>query len=105
MRPRLGMDRQNISPRLGEGGQIRIGRQAVMAGLGIAFISAHTIASELETRRLAILPVSGLPVMRQWFVVRHANKPVMPACDSLWRFLISQSQRCLPFSDRSLNAR
>ena len=76
-------------------------KQAVMAGLGIAFISAHTIASELETRRLAVLPVTGLPITRKWFVVRHAGKPVMPAAENLWQFLVSQSQRYLPFSNRS----
>ena len=43
-------------------------KQAVIAGLGIAFISAHTVATELDERRLVTLDVEGLPVVRQWFV-------------------------------------
>ena len=34
-------------------------KQAVMAGLGVAFISGHTIASELADSSLALLPVKG----------------------------------------------
>jgi DNA-binding transcriptional LysR family regulator len=41
-------------------------KQAVMAGLGIAFISAHTIAFEVEAGRLVILDVAGMPIRRQW---------------------------------------
>ena len=44
-------------------------KQAVIAGLGIAFISAHTVATELDERRLVTLDVDGLPVVRQWFVL------------------------------------
>jgi len=44
-------------------------KQAVIAGLGIAFISAHTVATELDERRLVTLDVQGLPVVRQWFVL------------------------------------
>ncbi|MEO1689833.1 MAG: LysR substrate-binding domain-containing protein, partial [Pseudomonadota bacterium] len=40
-------------------------KQAVMAGLGIAFISAHTVRAEIETGRLTTLPVAGLPMMRE----------------------------------------
>src|SRR5260221_13685246 len=42
-------------------------KQAVIAGLGIAFISAHTVATELDERRLVTLDVEGLPTVRQWF--------------------------------------
>ena len=49
-------------------------KQAVMAGLGIAFISAHTIASEVEAGRLVILDVVGMPIRRQWFAV-DAHRP------------------------------
>ena len=36
-------------------------KQAVMAGMGLAFLSRHTIGLELATRRIAILDVAGLP--------------------------------------------
>jgi LysR family transcriptional regulator, low CO2-responsive transcriptional regulator len=34
--------------------------QAVMAGLGLSLISAHTIASEVAAKRLAILKLEGV---------------------------------------------
>jgi LysR family transcriptional regulator, low CO2-responsive transcriptional regulator len=67
-----------------------------MAGLGIAFISAHTIAAEIGDGRLAILDVVGLPDIRQWFVVRPAAKRMMPAARSLRDFLVAQGRRFLP---------
>jgi hypothetical protein len=42
-----------------------------MAGLGIALISAHTIAAEIGDGRLAILDVAGLPEIPA--VVRGAS--------------------------------
>jgi len=53
-------------------------KQAVIAGLGIAFISLHTVGLELRTRSLAMLDVAGLPVMRDWFVVHLKNKRLSP---------------------------
>lgn len=71
-------------------------KQAVMAGLGVAFISAHTVAAELDTGRLAILDVEGLPIMRQWFVARHAGKPPMPPAAALWDHLVRDGWSFLP---------
>ncbi|MEQ1695646.1 MAG: LysR family transcriptional regulator [Hyphomicrobiaceae bacterium] len=71
-------------------------KQAVMAGLGIAVISAHTISAELEANRLVTLDVVGTPLMRQWFVVRHANKHLMPPSLALWGFFLGDGLRFLP---------
>ena len=38
-------------------------KQAVMAGMGLSFISMHTVMLELATGKLVTLNVSGLPVM------------------------------------------
>ena len=44
-------------------------KQAVMANMGLAFISAHTIALELEAGKLTILDAEGMPEWRDWFVL------------------------------------
>lgn len=62
-------------------------KQAVMAGMGIAFISAHTCGLELEARRLMQLSVCGAPVLRQWFAVRRAEKRMLPALKNFIDFL------------------
>ncbi|MFN3938672.1 MAG: LysR family transcriptional regulator [Gemmobacter sp.] len=48
-------------------------KQAVIAGLGIAFLSLHTVCDELASGRLVQLRGPGLPVMRQWYLVRLAG--------------------------------
>ena len=45
-------------------------KQAAMAGLGIAFLSLHTATEELATGRLHFIRAPGLPIDRQWFLVR-----------------------------------
>lgn len=93
--------KHRIKPRIGmEIGSNETIKQAVIAGLGIAFISAHTIASEIQDRRLAILDVAGLPEIRQWFVVRPAAKRLMPAAGALRDFLVAEGRRFLPNVDR-----
>lgn len=71
-------------------------KQAVMAGLGIALLSAHTVGPEVREKRLAILDVNGLPVIRQWFVVRRKEKVLMPASQALWDFLAASGAEFLP---------
>ena len=71
-------------------------KQAVMAGLGIAFISAHTIEAELETGRLITLPVEGLPMQRKWFAVRRLDKALTPAVGAFVDFLRKEGANFLP---------
>jgi LysR family transcriptional regulator, low CO2-responsive transcriptional regulator len=71
-------------------------KQAVIAGLGIAFISAHTVASELEDGRLVAIDVAGLPVVRQWFVVRRQDKVLLPPAQAMLDFLSAEGARFLP---------
>lgn len=80
-----------LNPDLGmELGSNETIKQAVMANLGIALISAHTVAAELQDGRLASLDVSGLPVIRQWFVVRQKEKRLLPAPQTLWDFFATR---------------
>jgi LysR family transcriptional regulator, low CO2-responsive transcriptional regulator len=71
-------------------------KQAVMAGLGLALISAHTIEAEVESGRLAILDVKGLPIIRQWFIVRRADRPLRPVAQAMWDFTLAEGPKLLP---------
>jgi DNA-binding transcriptional LysR family regulator len=62
-------------------------KQAVMAGLGLALISMHTITLELATGVLALVRAPGLPVMRRWYVLHRAEKRLSPAADAFERFV------------------
>ncbi len=71
-------------------------KQAVMAGLGLSLISAHTIAQEVAAKRLTVLDVEGLPILRQWFVVKRSNRDLPPAGSALWNFISAKGRSFLP---------
>jgi LysR family transcriptional regulator for metE and metH len=71
-------------------------KQAVIAGLGIAFISAHTVASELDERRLVTLDVVGLPIVRQWFALARKDKVLLPPARAMLDFLSAKGAQFLP---------
>jgi LysR family transcriptional regulator for metE and metH len=71
-------------------------KQSVIAGLGIAFISAHTVATELDERRLVTLDVEGLPVIRQWFVLARKDKVLLPPAQAMLDFLSAKGAQFLP---------
>jgi len=77
-------------------------KQAVIAGLGIAFISAHTVATELDERRLVTLDVEGLPVVRQWFVLSRKDKVLLPPARAMVEFLSAKGAQFLPRTSRRL---
>jgi DNA-binding transcriptional LysR family regulator len=65
-------------------------KQAVMAGLGIGFVSAHTIAQELRTRSLVVLDVRGFPRVQKWYVVHRRRKRLPPVAQAFKAFLIEE---------------
>jgi DNA-binding transcriptional LysR family regulator len=71
-------------------------KQAVMAGLGIAFISGHTVEAEIADGRLVTLDINGLPIIRQWNVVHLRDRRLMPAVQIVERFLSEQAGAHLP---------
>jgi DNA-binding transcriptional LysR family regulator len=75
-------------------------KQAVMAGMGVALLSRHTIGLELQTGHLAELDVLGLPLMRRWYVVRRAGRFESPATTAFVEFVVQNAPDVL---DRMLN--
>ncbi len=70
-------------------------KQAVMAGLGLSFISMHTIALELAARALAVVHAPGLPVVRQWYVLHRAEKRLSPAAEAFKSFVLQHGRAFL----------
>ncbi|WP_051340738.1 LysR family transcriptional regulator [Azospirillum halopraeferens] len=66
-------------------------KQAVMAGMGVALISRHTIALELSGGLLCTPAVEGLPLMRSWYVAQRRHTPALPVQASLRRFLVERA--------------
>lgn len=65
-------------------------KQAVMAGMGIALLSLHTIALELEAKRLVVLDVESLPVIRRWYIAHRTGKRLSPAAVAFRQFLLEE---------------
>jgi DNA-binding transcriptional LysR family regulator len=70
-------------------------KQAVMAGLGISFVSLHTIGLELSHGVLKILPVQDTPVMRLWHVVNLTNRTLSLAAEAFRYFMLEQGNALL----------
>jgi LysR family transcriptional regulator, low CO2-responsive transcriptional regulator len=70
-------------------------KQAVMAGLGLSFISEHTIGLERSVGRLVTLNVTGSPVRRQWRLVYRTDKRLMPAATAFVEFMDSEGSRLI----------
>ena len=70
-------------------------KQAVMAGLGLGFVSLHTIGLELSQGLIALLDVEGAPVVRAWNVVHTQSKMLSPAAESFRYFMLEQGEKQL----------
>lgn len=62
-------------------------KQAVAAGMGISLLSLHTLKLELQTGALVVLPVQGLPVVRDWHLVHLREKRLPPVARAFKSFL------------------
>ena len=70
-------------------------KQAVMAGMGISFLSLHTIGLELDHQLLKIIPVEGAPVVRKWNCVHTLSKMLSPAAESFRYFVLESGEAAL----------
>ena len=77
-------------------------KQAVMAGMGLSFLSLHTIGLEVRNGLLGIVPVQGTPIMRTWNVVHLAGRTLSPAAEALRYFVLEHGEAQLAEHDRTL---
>src|SRR5215831_5082723 len=65
-------------------------KQAVMAGMGISFLSAHTVGLELAAGKLVCLDIVGLPIIRDWYVMYLRDKHLSPIAEAFRKFLLER---------------
>ncbi|MBV8617549.1 MAG: LysR family transcriptional regulator [Curvibacter sp.] len=70
-------------------------KQAVMAGMGISFLSLHTLGLELDNDLLALIEVEGAPVVRGWNVVHTLSKLLSPAAEAFRYFVLERGESYL----------
>lgn len=67
-------------------------KQSVMAGLGISFVSLHTVGLETTHGELVVLPVAGTPVVRVWHVVSRGGKSMSHAAEAFRYFALDRGK-------------
>jgi DNA-binding transcriptional LysR family regulator len=77
-------------------------KQAVMAGIGISFVSLHTVGLEVRSGVLQVLHVQGTPVMRTWNVVHLLSKVLSPSAEAFRYFILEQGEAWLVAHDKPL---
>jgi len=70
-------------------------KQMCAAGFGAAFLSLHTCGLELRARLLAVVPMPGNPIEREWFVMHLASRRLPPVATAFEEFLASEGQRLI----------
>src|SRR5439155_16566868 len=65
-------------------------KQAVIAGMGISFLSAHTVTLERQVGSLVILDVQGFPLILNWYVVHRRHKRLPAVAAAFKRFLMDE---------------
>ncbi len=70
-------------------------KQAVLAGLGIAVISIHSLRLELSTGKLVVLDVEGFPIKRRWYAVHQKGKRLSLVAQTFLDFILDESHRVL----------
>jgi DNA-binding transcriptional LysR family regulator len=77
-------------------------KQAVMAGMGISFLSLHTVWLEVKSGLMGVLDVEDTPVMRTWNVVSLQSKLLSPAAEAFRYFVIEHGEAHLMEHDAPL---
>ena len=65
-------------------------KQAVMAGMGLSFLSMRTVRHELASGHIALLDIEGMPLMGNWYITHLRQKKLSPAATSFKAFLTEQ---------------
>ena len=65
--------------------------EAVQAGLGIGFVSKHSVSLQLKNNIIKQLNVVPFPIIRQWHIVHHAEAELSPIARRFKQFVIENT--------------
>ncbi len=70
-------------------------KQGVMAGLGLAVLSLHSLTLEINTHNLVVLDIKHFPLKRRWYAVHLKNKKLSLVARTFIDFILEQGQSVL----------
>jgi len=65
--------------------------EAVQAGLGIGFVSKHSVKLQLENNIIKQLDVPPFPIVRNWHIVHHKDAELSPIARRFKQFVIDNT--------------
>ena len=70
-------------------------KQAVMAGLGIAVLSLHSVQLERDVNKLTVLDVEGFPLKRRWYAVHLKGRKLSLVARTFLDYILEESNKVL----------
>jgi DNA-binding transcriptional LysR family regulator len=67
-------------------------KQAVIADLGVSFVSLHTVGNEIVNKQMVLLDIEHTPVMRTWHIVIPNNHEATPATQAFRQFILDKAE-------------
>ena len=67
-------------------------KQGVISGLGIAFLSLHSLRLELAAGELVTLDTIGFPMRRRWYAVHPTGKHLSNAASAFLDYLLQEGE-------------
>jgi DNA-binding transcriptional LysR family regulator len=67
-------------------------KRAVMAGLGVAFVSRYAVEDEIKSGRLRTLPVQRMKIQRHFHVIHDERRPLSASARAFTAFLEGNGQ-------------
>jgi DNA-binding transcriptional LysR family regulator len=74
-------------------------KQGVMAGLGLAVLSLHSLRLEQTAHKLVVLDVEGFPIKRRWYAVHLKGKKLSLVARTFLDFILTESHSVLNFGE------
>ncbi|MDZ7920937.1 LysR family transcriptional regulator [Rhodoferax sp.] len=68
-------------------------KQAVMAGMGISFLSAHTFQVEIEAGKLAVLHMEDMPKMLDWCLLHRRDSALSGVNGAFREFVLEHGSK------------
>ena len=66
--------------------------EAVQAGLGIGFVSMHSVNLQLKNKIIRQLDVEPFPIIRQWHIVHNAKAELSPIARRFKQYIIDNTK-------------
>jgi DNA-binding transcriptional LysR family regulator len=70
-------------------------KQGIMAGLGIAILSLHSVQLEREAGKLTVLDVEGFPLQRRWYAVHLKGRKLSLVAQTFLDYILEDSHDVL----------